>query len=238
MRWLRSWVKGGTDELGWDDWIRRVTKAVGETAHYGPRGAVAFPAEVEVRVVAPPQSAELAREFLRRPGFDREVGAELANRWDCEPSALPLRAYRVEEGEVWEVRAAIAAAEARWTLAVAGGDRDGEVLELPAGRSEVRFGRGPWHGADRQVRNDLVVAGDAAFVSRRAGRLCAAGHLLEVEALDQGDHLAVARAGGEYVRPARAASGRAMLQEGDAIELSGGDELKIRLVLERRRGSE
>lgn len=238
MRWLRSLVKGGADELGWDDWVRRVARAVGATAHFGARGAVSFPPEVEVEIVAPTAGAGAARGFLNRPAFDRAVAAELENRWDCPASELPFRSYQVVEGEGLRVsaRASAEAGEARWALTIEGGDRDGETLSIPPGRAEVRFGRGAWHGGDRQVKNDLAIADEAAFVSRRAGRLVAAGHGWEVESLDQGDLLAVERSGGESLRPARSASGRAALGAGDALELSDGGELKIRLILGRPRG--
>jgi hypothetical protein len=235
MRWLWSWVKGGADELGWDDVIRRVSKAIADTAHFGARGAVSFPPEVAVTIVAAGAGpAEVARDFVQRPGFDREVATQLINRCDCAPSDLPVRSYDVQEGERLEVRVTARATGAtRWVLRVEGGDLDGEALELVAGRPELRFGRGPWHGGDRQVANDLVVSENCSYISRRAGRLIASGHVFEVEALDQGDLLFVRRAGGESLRPARAASGRATLSAGDAIELTDGADEKVRLTLER-----
>jgi hypothetical protein len=120
---------------------------------------------------------------------------------------------------------------------VEGGDCDGRVLPVPADRSELRFGRGEWHGGDRQIRNDLTVCEGSEFVSRRAGRLVSAGHRLEVEALDQADFLVVHRQGTDPVRPARVASGRVALREGDAVELKSGGEDAIRLVLRRPRRS-
>ena len=80
--------------------------------------------------------------------------------------------------------------------------------------SELTFGR----GGD----NDLVVCERTQFVSRRAGRLVRAGHLIEVHALDQGDLLVVRRADGETVRPARTARGCVAIRGGDAIELGDG----------------
>jgi hypothetical protein len=99
---------------------------------------------------------------------------------------------------------------------------------------ELRFGRGPWHGVDRQIPNDLVLCEKTEFVSRRAGRLLHDGAHLEVESLDQGDHLHVRRATGETVRPARTASGRVALREDDVIELVGGPGEAVRLVLGRK----
>lgn len=235
MRWLKSWVTGGADELGWDDLVRRVTRAVAATAHHGSRGRVVFPPEVEITVSVGDRGAEVVREFLQQPAFDRDVGAALANRTDCAAADLPLRSYRVEEGERLRARAREIAAASRWTLVIEGGDLDGRALEIPPGRTELRFGRGEWHGGDQQLKNDLIVSERCDFVSRRAGRLVFAGHLLEVESLDQGDFLTVRRGDGQSLRPARAASGRASLAQGDAIELGGGGEEAVRLILERRR---
>ena len=120
-----------------------------------------------------------------------------------------------------------------WRLAIAGGDLDGQTLALPAGWTELAFGRGPWHGADHGARNDLVVCEKTEFVSRRAGRLFRAGHQLEVSSLDQGDELVVRRASGEAIRPARTARGRATVKTGDAIELGDGRGTIIKLALER-----
>ena len=232
---LWSWVTGGADELGWDDLIRRVAQSIAETAHYGARGAVSFPPELEVSITVGDEAVAIARDFVARPSFDRDVAAQIANRCDCSASELPLRSYEVEAGERLrvEARARTGAAAARWVLRIEGGDRDGEAIELPASRPEIRFGRGPWHGADRQVTNDVIVAEESAFVSRRAGRLLASGHRFEVEALDQRDDLCVCRADGERLRPSRSASGRATLRPGDAIELADGGGQSIRLVLER-----
>jgi hypothetical protein len=241
MRWLRSWITGGADELGWDDLVRRVSKAIAETAQYGARGAVSFPPEVDVRIIVEAGGPlEVAREFLQRPAFDREVATQLENRCNCAAALLPLRNYEVKDGPQLQVRAVARAAgsESRWVVRLEGGDLDGQVFELPAGRPEVRFGRGPWHGGDRQVANDLILPDECAYVSRRAGRLVVSGHLLEIESLDQGDLLFVRRADGESLRPARAASGRASLREGDAIELSDGAEQAIRLCLQRRRSGD
>jgi ERCC4-type nuclease len=106
-------------------------------------------------------------------------------------------------------------------------------LPLPAGWSELAFGRGPWHGGDHGARNDLVVCDKTEYVSRRAGRLYRAGNQVEVAALDQADELIVRRASGESVRPARTARGRALVKAGDAIELGDGRNNVVRLVLER-----
>lgn len=227
MRW---WTRlfGGTGEVGWDDLRALAVDALAALAHHGARGDVVFPADVRVRIEAPAASVEVVRRFVGDARFDREVGAALANRCDVAVGALPRRGYEVAEGERLAV-ATVEDAPRTWRLAVEGGDLDGRELALPPGRGDVTFGRGGT-AAETRAQNDLIVCEASAFVSRRAGVLHRAGHGLEVSALDQGDLLAVRRAGGEVVRPARTARGRVALAEGDAIELSDGKDAVVRLV--------
>jgi len=232
MGWLSDLLRGGSDELGWDDLIRRIVEAIIPLRSYGPRGETAFPAEVIVRITVPEGSSAIVQGFIDRPELDREVGAALANRCDVPPDALPSREYIVSAADRASVTASEGAPKA-WRLVVEGGDRDGNTLELPPGWSELAFGRGPWHGADHGARNDLVVCDRTEFVSRRAGRLYRAGHQLEVVSLDQGDQLAVKRAAGEAVRPSRTARGRATVKPGDMIELGDGRGSTLRLRVER-----
>lgn len=232
MGWLKGMLRGGDDELGWDDLIRRVVDAVSALRRYGPRGEVAFPDAVIVRITVGEGGAAVVQGFVERPDLDREVGAALANKHDVDPGALPLREYVVSIADRTTVTATEGAPRS-WQLAIAGGDRDGQALALPPGWTELAFGRGPWHGADHGAKNDLVVCDKTEFVSRRAGRLYRAGHVLEVASLDQADELIVRRAAGETIRPARTARGRAALKEGDAIELSDGRGGLVRLVVQR-----
>lgn len=232
MGWLKGMLRGGGDELGWDDLIRRVTDAIVGLRRYGPRGEVAFPEAIVVRITVAEGGAAIVQGFIDRPELDREVGAAVANRCDVEPSTLPVREYVVSVADRTTVTATEGAPRS-WQLAITGGDRDGQRLTLPAGWSELAFGRGPWHGADHGAKNDLVVCDKTEFVSRRAGRLFRAGHVLEVSSLDQADELVVRRPGGETVRPARTARGRAVLKEGDTIELGDGRGSTLRLVLQR-----
>jgi hypothetical protein len=233
MPWLPDWLRGGSDELGWDDLIRRVTEAIAPLAAYAARGQVIFPAEVVVRITTDEGRVGLVREFLEKPEFDREVDAALANRFDCATSELPTRDYVVSAAD----RTTIAAGEGApkvWEIEINGGDLAGTTLALPSGRSEIRFGRGEWHGPDHHIRNDLVVCQNTEFVSRRAGRLTPAGHQLEVESLDQGDALLVQCSGGAALRPARTARGRLPLRAGDVIELVDGRGNAVRLLLRRK----
>ncbi len=230
MRWFADFLRGGSDELGWDDLVRRSVQAIAKLARYGERGRVAFPTDVTVRIEVGEGSVGVVQSFVDDPDLDREVGAALANECDCTPADLPAREYAVSAARPTSVTAA-EAPPLRWEIAIEDGDFGGRVLAVPRGGREVRFGRGEWHGADRALRNDLVVCDATEFVSRKAGRLIPSGRRLEVEALDQGDSLSVRRTDGAVVRPARTAKGRVALGAGDTIELSDGKGRAVRLVL-------
>jgi hypothetical protein len=233
MGWFSDLLRGGRSELGWDELVRGIVDAIASLRRYGPRGEAAFPPDVLVRIAVPEGGTAIVQGFLDRPDLDREVAAGLANRCDASPAALPARDYVVAIA----ARVSITATEGTprpWRLVIAGGDLDGQILALPAGWSELAFGRGPWHGAERGARNDLVVCERTEFVSRRAGRLVRVGHQLEVASLDQGDELVVRRASGEAIRPARTARGQAALGAGDAIELGDGRGQTLRLIVQRQ----
>jgi hypothetical protein len=232
MSWLKGMLRGGGDELGWDDLIRRVVDAVVALRRYGPKGEVAFPDEVIVRITVAEGGVGVVQGFIDRPELDREVGAALANKCDVDATVLPVREYVVSVADRTTVTASEGAPRT-WQLAIAGGDRDGQQVALPPGWTELALGRGPWHGADHGAKNDIVACEKTEFVSRRAGRLFRAGHVLEVASLDQGDELVVRRATGETVRPARTARGRAVLKVGDTIELGDGRGSTVRLVVQR-----
>ncbi|HLL24776.1 MAG TPA: hypothetical protein VK427_21735 [Kofleriaceae bacterium] len=232
MGWLSDLLRGGGDELGWDDLVRRVVDAIVPLRQYGPRGEVVFPDDIVVRITLPERGAAIAQGFIDRPELDREVIAAVANRCDVPADVVPAREYLVSVADRVSVTASEGAPKT-WRLAITGGDLDGQTLGLPGSFTELAFGRGAWHGADHGARNDLVVCEKTEWVSRRAGRLFRAGHQLEVTALDQGDELVVRRASGEAIRPARTARGRATVKPGDAIELGDGRANLVRLVVER-----
>ncbi len=230
MGWLSDLLRGGEGELGWDDLLRRIVDAIAPLRRFGPRGEHAFPPAVIVRITVPESGAAIVQGFLARPDLDREVGAALANRCDTAVDALPARDYVFSVGDRTSITAAEGAPKA-WRIAIAGGDRDGTTLDVPAGQPELAFGRGPWHGPDHAARNDLVICERTEFVSRRAGRIARAGHQLEVMSLDQGDELVVRRSTGETIRPARTARGRVTLAAGDTIELGDGRGAIVRLLV-------
>lgn len=225
MGWLSDLLRGGGDELGWDDLIRRIVEAIVPLKVHGPKGEATFPDEIVVRITVPQSSMAVIQGFIDKPELDREVGAALANRCDVAPHALPLREYVVSAADRKSITATQGAPRA-WKIAIAGGDLDGQALALPASWTELGFGRG---GAD----NDLVVCEKTEFVSRRAGRLYRAGNQLEVASLDQGDELVVRRASGEQIRPARTARGRAVVKPDDVIELGDGRGNVLELVVTR-----
>jgi hypothetical protein len=232
MGWLSDLLKGGSNELGWDDLVRRVVDGVVALKRYGARGEVVFPGEVTVRITVGEGSVDVVQGFVDRPDLDREVDAALQNRVDVPAEDLPQREYVVSPADRTSVTVVEGAPRA-WQFVVEGGDLIGRTLALPAGWTEAAFGRGEWHGGEQHARNDLVVCEKTEFVSRRAGRLFRVGNHLEVAALDQGDLLLVRRASGETVRPARTARGRISVKPGDAIELADGRGECVRLVVQR-----
>jgi hypothetical protein len=232
MGWLSDLLKGGSDELGWDDLVRRVVDGIAPLARYGAKGQIEFPMEVTVRVTIAEGSVDVVQAFVDRPELDREVEAALCNRCDAAAEDLPVREYVVSSAD----RTAITVVEGTpkaWQLVVEGGDRAGQTVALPAGWTEAALGRGEWHGGDQHTRNDVVVCDRTEYVSRRAGRLYRVGNHVEVASLEQGDQLLVRRAGGEAVRPARTARGRGIVKPGDAIELTDGRGGTVRLLLRR-----
>ena len=229
MGWLTGLLRGGSDEISWDDLVRRVVDRIAALRHWGARGEVALPEAIVVAIDAPDGSLAVIRGFVTDPRFDREVGAMLGNRVDLAAHELPAREYIVEVSERFEVT--VTEAEPRsWELAITGGDLDGRTLPLPP-TGDLVFGRGSASGEG--PRSDLVVCEQTAFVSRRAGRLTRTGNRFEVVALDQGDLLLVRRASGEVVRPARTARGRVVLAPDDAIELADGRADVVRIVVRR-----
>ncbi len=226
MGWLSGVLRGGSDEISWDDLLRRVVDRIVALRRWGARGETALPEAIAIALAVPQNSVEVVRGFTRDERFDRELGAMLANRLDRAVDELPLRDYTVEAGDKLAIEVSEAAPRA-WEIAITGGDLDGRTLPLAG--ADLTFGRGSGEGP----RGDLVVCEHTAFVSRRAGRLTRTGHRVEVAALDQGDLLIVRRANGEVVRPARTARGRIALAAGDAIELSDGRDGIVRLVVRR-----
>src|SRR6266540_2825559 len=147
MGWLTSLLKGGDDEVGWDDLVTRAVDTMAKLAHYGARGEVTFAAEVSVTLTVPGRSVDIVRGFVDDPRFDREIAAALANRCDVPVDHLPLRDYVVTGGDRPAV-SVIEQAPRPWELEVEGGDLAGRILALPSGATPLVFGRGEWHGGE------------------------------------------------------------------------------------------
>jgi hypothetical protein len=105
-------------------------------------------------------------------------------------------------------------------------------MPLAGEKRTFLIGRGPWHGDDQQVANDVVVCDGLRAISRRAARLHrTGGGGFELEALDQSEALVVCRPDGQRLRPALSASGRVPLRSGDVIELTDGARTVLKLHL-------
>ncbi len=224
---VRSALAGGADEVGRETVLTSVVDAVWRLATHGARGAPRLPPSVCVRIAAPEPSRGAVERLVAAPDFDDAIDRALANRV-LASDGVPLRRYEVVAG----ARLAAVAEEAPalcLRLVVEGGDRDGAVTVIDAWQREATVGRGAWHGPDRRLRNDVVITDSAAFVSRRAARLRRRGAAVEVEALDQGDCLAVRSAAGPLVRPSRSPGGWARVAPGDALELDDGDGQVLRV---------
>lgn len=227
---LKGALDGGSGEFHRDDLLRRVEDATWRLRTFGSRGAEEFPPAVRVRVSA--RVPDPVRGWVEDPSFDRDLDARLLNRMvQASREALPLRSYEVEAADLDQVEVVPDAQAAVLVLRIEGGDRDGEVVALPAGRREVRLGRGPWHGRDERVPNDVVLTAHQAFVSRAAAILYRSGACLEVVAREQGECLEVVRAGGARVRPVMDSTGRTRLQAGDCLVFNdgGGQAVTVRL---------
>lgn len=230
---IKRALDGGRDELSRDNLVRLVVDRVVGLREYGRHGEHALPPEVAVRLVAPAERLAVLQGFVDDLRFDREVDDELCNRLvGTTRDTLPLRLYTVEAGEVPGVTATGRRTSVAVRLTIAGGDRDGAVLAVAPGQRFVKIGRGPFHGPDPQIHNDLVVSNEDAFVSRRAGRLRRSGATLEVESLDQGECLVVCREDGSRVRPHNTPSGWVRVRSGDTIELNDGADRRLSIGVE------
>jgi hypothetical protein len=212
---------------------QRVADGIVALRQYDRAGKNVLPAAVEVVVTAGPGSVQIAQRFVDDPAFDAEVEAQVANAVVPLAGLLPYRTYRVEPGERpgVEVRDCGAAVLA-WVFVE--GRPDG-ACPFRADRTELRVGRGPWHGTAARHANDLCLeepyVGRAAFTLRRSG----AGLLVE-PASGQAPYLAILRADGHRVRPGLDTVGAsARIAWGERIELSDGARQGLVLCIARER---
>jgi hypothetical protein len=225
-------LDGGASETGRPDLLRRVVDGIVKLASHGERGLVVLPPEVEVRVGVAEGSLQVIERFVNDAAFDREVEAEVLNRLvRAREDQMPTRRYIVSSSDKPSVVVTEAPPRA-YHLRVQGGDRDGQSLPLPAARRDLLVGRGPWHGDDQHVANDVVLCDAERGVSRKAARLRRIGAAYEVESLDQREALSVLRPDGQRLRPSLSASGRVPLRPGDALEFTDGKNTIVTAFLE------
>lgn len=230
---LKSLLGGVMDgELGHPDLLRRVVDSISKLKRHADRGVEVLPPEVEVHVTVGEGSVQVIERFLNDPAFDREVEAALRNKLvRAREDRMPVRRYFVKAGKRTQVTARESAPRT-YRLKIEGGDRDGSELPLPGDKRVFLVGRGPWHGDDQQVANDVIVSETEKAISRRAARLHRVSGTFEIEALDQSEALIVTRPDGQRLRPALSASGRVPVQPGDVVEFTDGAKTVLSVRLE------
>jgi hypothetical protein len=232
LKGLLSELMERAGELGQPDLLRRVSEGIARLARHGEGGLPLLPREVDVQIKVAEGSVEVVKRFVEDPVFDRELDSHLLNELvRLQPGDLPLRRYSVEAAEQTAVLVQEAAPR-RFRLRIEGGDRDGAVLLLPAGRRDFLLGRGEWHGDETGVVNDVMLSESVKAVSRRAARLHRGGRGLELESLDQQEALVVVRPDGERVRPVLSAGGRVAVGPGDRIEFTDGKQRVLSVHVE------
>jgi hypothetical protein len=229
--WLSA-LDGGSFELGAPDLTRKIVDGIARLRHHAGRGVAVLPPEVEVHVQVADGSVHVIEKFVQDPLFDREVEAALRNKLvDVPEHSLPIRRYIVEPGKRTRV-VVVESRPKRYSLRIEGGDRDGTVIAIPGDQRDVLLGRGPWHGDDEQVANDIQVAEADRRISRRAARMHRTGGLFELEALDQAEAIAVVKPDGHRQRPALSATGKVQVRPGDVIEFLEGARPVLTVRLE------
>lgn len=229
---LRDILSGGSDTLSQPDLLRRVVDGILKLKRHGGRGIEMLPPEVQVTIGVGEGSVKVVESFLQDAAFDRDVEASLRNELiHAHQDRMPIRHYVVEAAGKTHVT--VKEVEPRaMRLRIAGGDRDGRLVPLPPDRRDLLMGRGPWHGTDQQVANDVVVSDSEKAISRRAARLHRGSATLEIESLDQREALSVVKPDGQKLRPALSANGRVSLRPGDAIEFTDGTRPVLMVHLE------
>jgi hypothetical protein len=230
---LKSLLGGVMDgELGHPDLLRKVVDGIAKLKRHADRGVEVLPPEVEVYVTVGEGSVQVIERFVNDPSFDREVEAGLRNKLvRAREDRMPVRRYFVKAGKRTQVTVKESPPKT-YQLKVEGGDRNGNRIPMPGDKRVFLVGRGPWHGDDQHVANDVVVAESEKSISRRAARLHRVSGNFELEALDQGEALVVCHADGQRLRPALSASGRVPVQPGDVIEFTDGAKTVLTVRLE------
>lgn len=219
-------------ELGHPDLRRRVVDGISKLRRHADRGVEVLPPEVEVHITVGEGSVQVIERFVADPAFDRDVEAGLRNKLvRAREDRMPVRRYFVEAGKRTQV--VVKETPPRtYHLRIEGGDRAGASVPMPGEKRVFLVGRGPWHGDEQQVANDVVVSDGEKAISRRAARLHRVSGNFELEALDQGEALVVARPDGQRLRPALSASGRVPVHPGDVMEFTDGAKTVLTVRLE------
>ena len=230
---LKSLLGGVMDgELGHPDLLRKVVDGISKLKRHADRGVEVLPPEVEVHITVGEGSVQVIERFVSDPAFDREVEAALLNRLvRAREDRMPVRRYFVKAGKRTQVSVKETPPRS-YQLRIEGGDRNGAAVPLPGEKRVFLLGRGPWHGDEQQISNDVVVSESEKAISRRAARFHRAGGSFELESLDQSEALVVSRPDGQRLRPALAASGRVPVQLGDVIEFTDGAKTVLTVRLE------
>ncbi len=230
LKGARGQTEHDPDGLDQPNLRRKIVDRILRLKRWGPKGAERLPPVVAVSIEVGEGSIEVVQSFVDDPELDREVEADLLNRLvKIRPDGLPVRLYnkvrpasrnRVDVQEAAEGNVA-------W-LEIEGGDQDGMWHPITTSQAECRLGRGAWHGGEKLTRNDIMVSESDRFVSRRAAVLRRVGSGLAVEALDQGDDLAVVR-GSQRVRPTHVRGGAVAVRPGDVIEFNNGGSKTVKV---------
>ena len=230
---LKSLLGGVADgELGHPDLLRKVVDGISKLKRHADRGVEVLPPEVEVHITVGEGSVQVIERFVNDPAFDREVEAALQNRLvRAREDRMPVRRYFVKSGK----RTLVTVKETpprSYQLRIEGGDRNGTAVPLPGEKRVFLLGRGPWHGDDQQIANDVMVSESEKAISRRAARFHRSSGTFELESLDQSEALIVTRPDGQRLRPALSASGRVPVHPGDVIEFTDGAKTVLTVRLE------
>ncbi len=227
--------EAGRETLDQPSLRQAVVKGVMVLRQRGQRGVDALPRAVQVRIRIGQGSEAVVRRIVDDPQFDADVEADLLNRLvGARAEALPVRNYDIQTDELTSVTVVESSNDAIAWLQIEGGDREGERYPFEATEGCYLLGRGPWHGRDKLLANQMVVSDNDRFVSRRAALLRRAGSGLEIESRDQGDSLVVVRENGRRIRPTHVRERRVSLRPGDAIEFSDGGSQVVRMRLHAR----
>lgn len=213
-------------EWSWDELNRRLVEEVAGLRSFGREGREQLPGTLEITIHVASGSVATVGQFVEDPEFTAQLRANLLNRLSRLPRhALPeieLCAAGAALDRIEIVEKAVCA-PARLRLLASAGESSGWPAidyELPSGQQQFTVGRGPWHGRDDRLHNDVQLPPEARFVSRRAAQLTRKGRFLEVVTRDQGKHLTV-EWNDERIRPDRVAAAAVLVGIGGRIHLDG-----------------